>query len=332
MVEQMTEAELLERLGPVFSPYGARKIYEARDNGQRFVHYTSCEAALSIIENNSIWLRNATLMNDFSEIQHGLECLRAYWGHERGDKLRAAISEINPEGVDALVKAFDSNVFSLLNDTYIISLSEHDPSEDQFGRLSMWRAYGRQTGAALVLNNGPILSPTNAISAVTIPVMYADHFVFAEHMDEIADKLVEEVDLLRELEAAHQQQTGSSLISANMEQVFRWACVSTKHLGFREEREWRVVYQPHVDATLPDRIMPATCSLNDVPQNIYKLIFQNYPDEGFVGATIPEILNRLIIGPTAHPYVVFARMFDALQSKGVNTENLLINSHIPLRQ
>jgi hypothetical protein len=327
----MPEEELLERLAPVFSPYTARKTGEARDNAQRFVHYTSCEAALSIIEHNSIWLRNATLMNDFSEIQHGLGCLRSYWQDARGDKLREAISAINPEGVDALVKAFDSNVFSLLNDTYIISLSEHDPTEDQFGRLSMWRAYGRKTGAALVLNNGPILSPTSAISAVTIPVMYANLDEFADHMDQIADKLTEEADLLRELEAAQHHLHGDSMISASMEQVFRFACVSTKHPGFREEREWRVVYQPAVNATHPERISPATCTLNDIPQNIHKLIFQNYPDEGFVGATLPEILNRVIIGPTAHPYVVFTRMFDALQAKGVSTDNLLINSHIPLR-
>ncbi|MDG2532477.1 DUF2971 domain-containing protein [Sphingomonas sp. HITSZ_GF] len=328
---EMNEEELIQRLGPVFQPYAARKIAEARNTGQRFVHYTSCDAAISIIENNSMWLRNATLMNDFSEIQHGLGCLRAYWQTERGETLRQAIAAINPQGVDALVTAFDSNVFNLLNNTFLISVSEHDPSEDEFGRLSMWRAYGQRTGAALVFNNGPILSPTNAISAVSIPVMYAFSEGFADHMDEIAAKLVDEGDLLREIEAAQLAHDGRSLISENMEQVFRHACVATKHPGFREEREWRVVYQPGLNPTQPDRIAPATCTLGGIPQNIHKLFFQNYPDEGFVGATLPEILSRVIIGPTAHPYVVFTRMFDALQAKGVDTNNLLINSHIPLR-
>ena len=326
----MTQEELLERLGPVFQPYVARKIAEAKSTGQRFVHYTSCDAALSIIENNAIWLRNATLMNDFSEIQHGLGCLQAYW-QKRGENLRQAIAAINPQGIDAITKSFDANVFNLLNNTYVISVSEHHPSEDEFGRLSMWRAYGQNTGAALVFNNGPILSQTSAISAVTIPVMYAFEDEFADHMDEMASKIIEEGDLLREIEAAQLAYDGTSMISESMERVFRYACVSTKHPGFREEREWRVVYQPGFNATLPDRIMPASCTLNGVPQNIHKLIFQNYPDEGFVGATLPEILNRVIIGPTAHPYVVFSRMFDALQSKGVNTENLLVNSQIPLR-
>jgi hypothetical protein len=330
-LETMTEAELIKRLGPVFQPYVARKSAEAQDTGLRFVHYTSCDAALSIIENNSIWLRNATLMNDFSEIQHGLSCLRAYWTHERGNNLKNAIIAINPQGVDALVKSFDTNVFNLLNNTFLISVSEHDPSEDQFGRLSMWRAYGQKTGAALVLNNGPMLSPTTAITAVSIPVMYASHDEFADHMDEVAAKLVDEGDLLREIEAVHLAHYARSAISENMEQVFRYACIATKHPGFREEREWRVVYQPELSPTPPDRIAPATCTHDGVPQNIHKLFFRNYPEEGFIGATLPEILNRVIIGPTAYPYVVFSRMLDALRSRGVETANVLISSHIPLR-
>lgn len=329
-VKEMSQEQIIERATPIFSPYTARKVQRAREAGQRFVHYTSCEAALSIIENNSIWLRNATLMNDFSEIQHGLWCLREYW-EKRGDHLREAIMAINGEGVEAVVKAFDSNAFAMLNETYLLSLSEHDPNEDQFGRLSMWRAYGQRTGAALIFNGGPILSPQEALTIVSVPVLYAMPDAFGDHLDEVADKLVEEVEFLRELETAYQEESGTSFISDAMEQVFRFACVSTKHPGFAEEREWRAIYQPIHRASSPERVVPAHCTINDVPQNIHKLVFQNYLDEGFVGAALPEILNRVIIGPSAHPYVVFTRMFDALQKAGVNTENLLLNSHIPLR-
>ncbi len=327
----MSVQEVVDRLGPVFQPYVVRKTNEARSSGQRFVHYTSCDAALSIIENNSIWFRNATLMNDFSEIQHGLNCLRQYWLHDRGENLRQAIAAINPDGVDALVRSFDANVFDLLNNTYLISMSEHDPAEDVFGRLSMWRAYGQQTGAALILKNGPILSPTSAITAVSIPVLYALPDAFADHMDEVAAGLTNERELLREIEQQQLAASGTSYISQSLQEVFKLACIATKHPGFGEEREWRVVYQPGTNPTQPDRIVPDTCTLNGVPQNIYKLIFQNYPEEGFVGATLPEILDKVIIGPTSYPFVVFARMFDALQARGVNTESLLSNSHIPLR-
>ncbi|WP_313535815.1 DUF2971 domain-containing protein [Sphingomonas sp.] len=330
-LKDMTEAEVIETLEPVFQPYAVRKIAEARASGQRFVHYTSCEAAISIIENNSMWLRNATLMNDFSEIQHGLGCLQAYWHHERGANLKAAIRDINPAGIDAIAQSFDANIFDLLNNTFLISVSEHDASEDDFGRLSMWRAYGKTTGAALVFKNEPLLAPTSAITAMTIPVRYASHEQFASDMDEIAKNMRAHAGLLRELEDREFSKTGGSLISQCMAQVFRFACVATKHRGFEEEREWRVVYQPGVNPTHPDRISPATCTLNGVPQNIHKIFFKNYPEDGFVGATLPEIVDRVIIGPTAHPFVIFSRMFEALQSHGVDPAGVLINSHIPLR-
>ena len=34
----------------------------------RFVHYTSAEAALRIIQNKRIWMRNVTAMSDYSEV------------------------------------------------------------------------------------------------------------------------------------------------------------------------------------------------------------------------------------------------------------------------
>lgn len=40
-----------------------------------FVHYTSATNAINIIRNKQVWLRNALLMNDKSEIAHGHNCL-----------------------------------------------------------------------------------------------------------------------------------------------------------------------------------------------------------------------------------------------------------------
>jgi len=46
---------------------------ERLKDGARLVHYTSAENAYRIISGKQVWLRNAHLMNDYSEMQHGLE-------------------------------------------------------------------------------------------------------------------------------------------------------------------------------------------------------------------------------------------------------------------
>jgi hypothetical protein len=47
--------------------------------------------------------------------------------------------------------------------------SDRDHQEDAFGRLSMWRAYGRGSGVALVLNHKPFMSRRPAWSRVQSP-------------------------------------------------------------------------------------------------------------------------------------------------------------------
>lgn len=46
----------------------------------KFAHYTSAQVATDIIkapgEDRCLWLRNAMLMNDFSEIEYGQQLLR----------------------------------------------------------------------------------------------------------------------------------------------------------------------------------------------------------------------------------------------------------------
>ena len=49
--------------------------YAFLQGGGRLVHYTSAQAGFLIIKNREVWLRNALLMNDFSEIAYGIECL-----------------------------------------------------------------------------------------------------------------------------------------------------------------------------------------------------------------------------------------------------------------
>jgi hypothetical protein len=73
--------ELGVRLESIFMPYArSQRIKFLTDASgirpsARFVHYTSAESALKIIESKRVWMRNTTCMADYREVQHGFEIL-----------------------------------------------------------------------------------------------------------------------------------------------------------------------------------------------------------------------------------------------------------------
>ena len=69
----------------------------------------------------------------------------------------------------------------------------------------------------------------------------------------------------------------------------------TKHPGFHEEKEWQVIYSPKFERSeyLKDDLQV----IRGTPQPIVEIPLKNIPQEGFFGAAIPEILDRIIIGP-----------------------------------
>lgn len=64
-----------DRASRIFFPDIQRRTEESLLAGGQFVYYTSAETATRIIRNKQIWLRNTTTMNDYSEVQHGFQCL-----------------------------------------------------------------------------------------------------------------------------------------------------------------------------------------------------------------------------------------------------------------
>lgn len=121
--------------------------------------------------------------------------------------------------------------------------------------------------------------------------------------------------------------------------AFRFAVQSTKHPSFREEREWRVIYSPTLlqrnGELTPDqleKIPTEILTLNGVPQRVYAIPFRDHPDEGFTGATIPDLLERVLIGPSLDAYPIAQAFVAELDKCGVEKayEKVVITG-IPLR-
>jgi DUF2971 family protein len=310
------------RLYSIFHPYAADKMLRAFATEQRFVYYTSADTAMRILLNGEIWMRKSHLMNDFREIEYGFECLReAYKKHKA--RMDAVFESLFPGFVQRLESKFENWMPHFRADSYIACVSEHDNSEDQYGRLSMWRAYGGGAGVALVVRGGPLLRPSNALRAYSSPVAYFHRSDVEDSFGQILSNVEANEDFIRSL--------GEHQAEGAMFAVLRYAVLCTKHPGFHEEREWRVIYSPAFEQS--ERIRTSIESIGGIPQSICKLPLRDIPEEGLYGLNPIDFLERLIIGPCKFPAGIYDALMVLLTNLGVpDPANRIVFSDVPLRQ
>jgi hypothetical protein len=314
----MTENELLAIIGEEDTARRNRLV-----QGGRLVHYTSAEAAYRIISGSQIWLRSAAVMNDFSEISHGIRCLQAAWSSPDGVALQAMLDRIREGLRNDLASLFDGHANGFRNDTFITSLSDHSDDEDELGRLSMWRAYGGKTGVALVLNPYAFAGTTDAMRVYSAPVLYADEAMFVTWFQNWAGRLLISEEALRRLDP--------DAIRNLLFLMFRIFAMCTKHPGFAEEREWRVFTSPVHEGSSP-WLEYGVETIKGVPQPLVKMKLIDDEAADVRGVAPRTLLNRVIIGPCEYPLQVNFAMRDAMQKVGVeNIDDKIWMSLIPLR-
>lgn len=307
----------------IFHPYAFARIAKIEAENTRLVHYTSAEAGLSIIQKQEVWMRKSSCMDDFTEVHHGFNCLRQACAGDVGQRLKAIL--------DGMFAGFSTDFDSLFGGwsptffehTYLTCVSEHDPAEDQHGRLSMWRAFGKAVRVALVFNNKPFFGSSDALKVYSSPVAYLSPEQFKLEFSELVDSIEANSGFLRE--------QGSDEVKNHLFNAFRYAALCTKHPGFHEERELRIIYAPKMHAS--DRMIADVQTISGVPQPIYKIPLKNIPESGFVGVELPQLLDRVIIGPTQFPVAVAEAFEQALTKVNVSdAARKIFVSDIPLRQ
>jgi hypothetical protein len=167
----------------------------------------------------------------------------------------------------------------------------------------MWRAYAPRDGVAFVMNSRAFLCESNALNAFTSSVAYATPESFQPAFEGLVLSIERDLDLIKSW--------GGPFVHEMLMDAFRFAVQSTKHLSFEEEREWRVIYSPtllhrngQMTETQIERVPTEIMCIRGVPQRVYAIPFRDYPEEGFVGATAPELLDRILIGPSQDSYTI----------------------------
>lgn len=301
--------------------YAGKRESRLQRRGLQLAHYTTADVAAQILLKRNMWMRNASSMNDSMEFKFGNECLKAGL-REHGDRLMAALDVVSPGLLkQALSRVWRSDINHQYH-TYLTSLSEHRPNDD-LGVLSMWRAYGGPiAGVALIFNPDFLAHDTSALAAWPGPVAYGDT-TFMSEFDAFVTRVEQSPQTLAAIEPER--------LATYLFNVFQFAELSTKHIGFREEREWRVIHNPQEFASA--WMQPTFETVRGKPEVVYHLPLQNHEGMGIPAIDLSRLLNRVIIGPCQNPYQVASTFADILRNLGFEQPADYIRvSFIPLRQ
>jgi hypothetical protein len=108
------------------------------------------------------------------------------------------------------------------------------------------------------------------------------------------------------------------------------AAVSLKHIGFHEEKEWRVIYLPRANQSTV--IQWSNEVVGGIPQIVHKIPLMEKPSEDVSGIGIPALVDRIIIGPTMYGAPMYQAFVQALTDAGVpDAASRVVISGIPIR-
>ena len=298
-------------------PFAASAAIKFVNAGKRFVHYCSADAATNILSNESVWMRNARLMNDFSEIEYGTKCLQAALNSSQGSSLKGLLQNSHPV-LSPILDDLGASLPSIRDETYILCLSEHERAEDQTGRLSMWRGYGGDLDSTAIILNANAIVAMPDIS----PVAYLTENEFLQQFSAVVQSFPRIISLLS---------NDVTKLREILMTAFTFAIMCTKHPGFHEEKEWRLVFRPNPAS--PAIMTKSVVSQKGFPEVIYQIPLKNRPDLNISGIEVRDLVDRVIIGPSDRADDLRRHFVALLTKKGVLApEQRVIASNIPFRK
>jgi Protein of unknown function (DUF2971) len=202
-------------------------------------------------------------------------------------------------------------------------VSEQDASEDLYGRLSMWRAFGGNAARVAIIFKIPYQTPAAiALNIIFSPVSYLTEPEIQDVFREVIGNINREQEFLRSVSQHELVATVFIMLISSV------TCL--KHRGFLEEREWRVVYAPMRQSS--PFITRMTREVAGVPQPVYQLPLDKSVSPILKDIDLPQMFDRLIIGPSPYPWPIYQAFVDILTRAGVpDASERVWASRIPIR-
>jgi hypothetical protein len=316
-----------EKAAGLFRPLYNRFDYSEKLKAEKplLAHYTSIQALELILRDQEIWFSNPLFMNDLEEIRFGIYEGRIIFSQLK--KLAEAAG--SGERLQLLQAAFD-HYFKMLEeegafDIYVFCLSEHDRNDND-GSLPMWRAYGSQGSGAAIVFDTSMLNMEEPSPIAIAKVKYATQ---EERRQELAALLDEWCEILKKSNLPDKLLYVAAYTAI---QAIKLYALTSKHKGFSEECEWRIIYLPEMDTEniLKDSLSYFIGSRGVEPKLKLKVI----PAEGksFPKRQLVSLINRVVLGPSHSSMLAkksFVRMLEGIDRSELAER--VFSSSIPLR-
>ena len=264
-------------------------------------------------------------MNDIEEVRFGIQQgINLFFTNEL---IREACG--SKERYTKLYNVFSiiSNVF--LNehviDIYLLCLSEHEKNNDD-GLLSMWRGYGGNgNGVAFVIDTSKLVSlPTSPLILARVNYSSTE-----TRLQWINNKLNQFAILFKEINVPDEHFLSAAVRLFNRIKLY---ALLTKHHGFSEEREWRIIYLKERDIGKKfDSMCDYVVSGRGLePKLKIKIVPKAEIISGIEYST--DIIDKIILGPSlSYPLAkgTMLRMLEKVEKPEL--KDRVVASTIPFR-
>ena len=275
------------------------RLFERTVRGENFPttkplisHYCSTATLESILKNRQIWFSNPLLMNDLDELRFGTLTGRQQFRSHDGLK-QALVSQARYDNFrNCLEDYFDRFIRQGAFEVYIACFAQHG-NEDNDGLLSMWRGYGANGNGACIVFDTQEMDEVEDSPLIIGRVEYASREKQIEQIDGIISVFAE---LLMANDVADEELRFAAFTLFERLLIFT---LYTKHHGFHEEQEWRIVYMQHRDQK---NLLANMLDYFIGPRGAEpKLKFDIAPLKGVTDNTllIDKIVHKIILGPTS---------------------------------
>lgn len=294
-------------------------------------HYTSVQVIEQILKNTEIWLANPLYMNDLHEMRLGIflgaQLFPSFAHAAGGTEARSQL----------LQNAFNFFLQYLQNesaiDTYIFCLCTQEPG-DVDGLLSMWREYGSKgEGAALVFSAQKVNFHPRS------PLLIAE--VTYANAEEREQQLRDHLDAWAKLTKSLDLEDNQLYLASHAAFLFvKLVALTTKHRGFYEEREVRVIYIPEQDTR---GYLKPNLSYHIGPRGVEPKLKYKFgatlrstdgknPVEELTTGKLADLIEFILLGPTVSSPLAKASFVRMLEQNNMSAfRDRVFPSSIPLR-
>jgi hypothetical protein len=288
-------------------------------------HYTSIAVVESILRNKEVWFSNPLLMNDHEEVRFGmLQGVDVFLDNAEMTNIFGPNREFYNYLCDQIVGYRNKYGEDDVIDTFVFSLSEINENESD-GLLSMWRGYGGNGAGAAIVFDSAALNANEDSPFIIAKVDYGTTEARIQKLNALVKVLLEK------LASNYVPKEQLHLVAHQFIERLKIFSLFTKHDGFSEEREWRVVYMPERDPIgYLKNMIGYSIGLNGIEP---KLKFNIEKGSSAIGGslTMAKIVSKIILGPTVSSPLAKASFLKMLSTVAPEMSDRLVVSSIPFR-